>query len=74
MTYDKNKVLEEIKKEAGLMEQQEDEYTTAEIAEKLGIASQNVISFLERRGLIASKRSAYVNGRRGYLIKLKVKS
>ena len=70
MEVDRQKLLEEIKIELGLVEREDDEFTFKEIAEAFNINPTNVIQFLEMNEISYTRRKAVAENRRQFVYKI----
>ena len=70
MEVDRQKLLEQIILELGMIEREDDEFTSKELTTGFSINSTNLIQYLEINEIGYTRRKAIADGRRQYVYKL----
>jgi cell division protein FtsX len=71
MEIDRQKILDEIKQEYGLIERDQDEFTGRELADAFNVQVSNLQQFFDCNDDIKyTRRKALVDGRRQYVYRI----
>jgi len=74
MEIDRQKILDEIKQEYGLIERDQDEFTAKELADAFGIQTSALMQFFDGNDDIEyTRRKAIADGRRQYVYRIERK-